>query len=897
MFGHNGDGDTTIYHNGTEVARATSTVPRTVIGQTYVAGLPAGNYFNGKIAEASFLETDLAQDQREKINTYFAIKYNIPLDHNFIYELEVGGMATIWDKTINATYDNDVFGLAVDGEQGLNQKVSSTRDDNDRVLTIATTNNFTGMNNDVTRSALSGDPAFVIIGNDDGAETLSSLGAPTGYEMLDRRWYPQITGGDQDLHFQFNVEDAGFDIEELSVTSDYYFISDTDGDGNFNDETPVALTEGATGIWFNTSAITLEDGQIFTLATDDTAGPDVTINQKSGQADPTSVLPLTYTVVFSEPIIASTFIAADISSASSTAPGVSITGVTQVAPNNGTTFEVTTTATAGGDVILTIPAGVVNDVNGNSNETSTSTDNVMTYDITLPANPTITSPVDGAIVTSPLTVTGVCEPNATVHISSSDITPSPTNTTCTPTGTYAVAVTIDSGVSGLTLTADQTDTAGNTSGSVSTTVEFDEDGDGNPSTIEDAGNNGGDGNGDGTDDSEQEDVSGVPNSLTGDYTTLESAGTNCAFITQNSVVAEGALAAQDPSHDYPVGLVDFQLECTNPGDSADVVIYYGQEYDTSNWEWRKFDSLGNAYSDISSLVTYATSTLGTTTVTTASFTVTDGDPLTDEDGTADRFINDPSGPAVIIASSGGGGGAAKRVCRDPEASNYKTFGKSDSRLCEYEEEPEVEETTTTPTEVTVTDSVCSPYLTETIALNRNNDSSEVEKLQNFLNNKQGENLTVDGIYNQDDFEAVKRFQEKYRMEVLDIWGLTQPTGYVYLTTRNKINSFYCSQDIECPYFTEYNSTTQNTQTNEVLKTKILLQELGFYNRTLNESWGTDMKTAMIKFQETFKATMLTPWNLTKGTGYKYKTTNRFLNNLVGCKLPPETLENGTTVSY
>ena len=201
-------------------------------------------------------------------------------------------------------------------------------------------------------------------------------------------------------------------------------------------------------------------------------------------------------------------------------------------------------------------------------------------------------------------------------------------------------------------------------------------------------------------------------------------------------------------------------------------------------------------------------------------------------------------------------------------------------------------------EVSVGDSVCAPYLTKTIAFNDpTNDPVEVKKLIKFLNEKQGESLSLDGVYDQDDLEAVKRFQAKYSSEVLDIWGLQNPTGYVYLTTRNKINSFYCNTNIQCPYFTEYNSTTENNSTNEVLKTKILMTELGFYSGALNESWGSDMKTAMISFQETFRPTMLDPWNLKSGTGYKYKTTNRFLNKLVGCELPPETLENGATVFY
>jgi len=45
---------------------------------------------------------------------------------------------------------------------------------------------------------------------------------------------------------------------------------------------------------------------------------------------------------------------------------------------------------------------------------------------------------------------------------------------------------------------------------------------------------------------------------------------------------------------------------------------------------------------------YGTADVGGSTVTTVTFTITDGDPITDEDGIADGVINDPSGPAVAV---------------------------------------------------------------------------------------------------------------------------------------------------------------------------------------------------------------------------------------------------------
>jgi len=196
------------------------------------------------------------------------------------------------------------------------------------------------------------------------------------------------------------------------------------------------------------------------------------------------------------------------------------------------------------------------------------------------------------------------------------------------------------------------------------------------------------------------------------------------------------------------------------------------------------------------------------------------------------------------------------------------------------------------------DTVCAPYMTGHIQLNSpDNDPAEVRKLETFLNEKQGENLIVDGVYGQADFEAVKRFQAKYSHEVLDIWGLNAPTGYVYITTLNKINSFYCNQALQCPGFVEHASLEEPVTSAETHNTKVLLTELGFYNGAINQSFDQPLHDALVNFQDTFAVTILDPWGLKQGTGYKYKTTNKFLNYLAGCPTETLYLENGAVVDY
>jgi peptidoglycan hydrolase-like protein with peptidoglycan-binding domain len=82
----------------------------------------------------------------------------------------------------------------------------------------------------------------------------------------------------------------------------------------------------------------------------------------------------------------------------------------------------------------------------------------------------------------------------------------------------------------------------------------------------------------------------------------------------------------------------------------------------------------------------------------------------------------------------------------------------------------------------------SLQLTQYIHIDRQNDASEVMKLQKFLNKFEGEELVVDGVYKKVDYEAVKRFQRKYADKVLAPWGITEPTGYVYKKTVEVINN-------------------------------------------------------------------------------------------------------------
>lgn len=119
----------------------------------------------------------------------------------------------------------------------------------------------------------------------------------------------------------------------------------------------------------------------------DLISPTVTLEQAIGQTDPTSATTVRFTATFSEPVTG--FDASDIDLNPSTAAGTLQATVTQTGATDGTTYEIAVTGmTAKGEVVATVKANAATDAAGNPNTASTSTDNTVTFNNSVP---TVTS--------------------------------------------------------------------------------------------------------------------------------------------------------------------------------------------------------------------------------------------------------------------------------------------------------------------------------------------------------------------------------------------------------------------------------------------------------------------------------------------------------------------------
>ena len=107
---------------------------------------------------------------------------------------------------------------------------------------------------------------------------------------------------------------------------------------------------------------------------------------------------------------------------------------------------------------------------------------------------------------------------------------------------------------------------------------------------------------------------------------------------------------------------------------------------------------------------------------------------------------------------------------------------------------------------------CS-YLDSYLKFGDNNDSAQITKLQTFLKNNQNIDVDINGIFDNKTLQAVKTFQSKYLADIMAPWGANTPSGYVFYTTKNKINEIYCKSTFaltpaQLAEITAYKNSTQ-----------------------------------------------------------------------------------------
>lgn len=99
---------------------------RIQLGRTYrSANLPVSAY-NGSIPELIVFNRYLSLKERQKIESYLAIKYGISLNQEFPVSYLNSKGEIIWDADLNASHNHNIAGTGRDDLSGLYQKVSES---------------------------------------------------------------------------------------------------------------------------------------------------------------------------------------------------------------------------------------------------------------------------------------------------------------------------------------------------------------------------------------------------------------------------------------------------------------------------------------------------------------------------------------------------------------------------------------------------------------------------------------------------------------------------------------------------------------------------------------------------------------------------------------------------
>ncbi|HEY0908140.1 MAG TPA: Ig-like domain-containing protein [Candidatus Paceibacterota bacterium] len=829
-------------------------------------------YWDGNISEVIYYDRLVTATERQRINSYLALKYGFSLDQGTAQSYLASGSNLMWDKDAAdaSTYDNDLFGIGRDDASNLSQ-IKSRGQNSTTVITVEAVNEGTNLVPDFEDMD---DLEFLVFGDNGGAASWTTTGAPSGYSILERKWKKQEQGDVGFVRMDFNVANSNMNIPDTLDGGVYYFVYDSDNDGSLSDEVPQGMSDQGGDAW--RVAVDFGAGGLFTLASTENPAAEglspvdnaVGVN---GNTNLVITLSTSVTVGTGDILIKK---ASDNSIVETIPVGsgqVSGSGTDTITINPANSLD------DGIEYYVQIPSTAFKDADddyfpGITNATGwsfTTADSSAPVISSVTASSTASSSAGVAWATNEAASTRVAfgltsaygsttpESNTSPRVTSHSVSLSP----LAACAIYHYATVSSDAAGNVATSTDATFTTAGceyssaptqaTSASITSSS-------GGVSTMQEGG---------------KTFTVSLPANVTATSSSL--------VIQVKAVPSDNVLGmiGRPDAKPNEVGATVFDVKAVINGttilDSFDHPVTISYEYTDS-----EISNISESSLWLYHYSNGAWSALDSCDVDTAGNRIECTAPhfsIFALFGSQAQSSNNRSGSSVqsLVANLIAMGRTAEADVLKKQWAHL--FFQSSA--------------------ASVPQGSCAPYMKGYVAYGGQNDPSEVRRLEEFLNDTQGESLSVDGVYSPADVEAVKRFQKKYKTEVLLIWGISEPTGYVYRTTLLKINSIKCAQTSECPAFTEYNSVSVNPRSTEVSRAKSLLSGLGFYSGAIDISFDTGFEASLGRFQEEFSDAMLKPWNLSEGTGYKYKTTNKFLNMLVGCKTGAVELDGKGSFDY
>ncbi|WP_185155618.1 DUF11 domain-containing protein [Rudanella paleaurantiibacter] len=183
---------TEFYEPTTEATAVGNSGP--VDGQFTLGSYEGVENWNGNIAESFLYSRNLTSQEKDRVDTYLAIKYGTTLTHNYL----ASDGSVIYNVS---SYSANIAGIGRDEASGLNQKQSRSVNTPGGLVTIGLGSGLVSANA-LNTNSFAANKSFEIIGDDGRPASYSALYTPTsftpagnvGFYRMARTWRVTETG-------------------------------------------------------------------------------------------------------------------------------------------------------------------------------------------------------------------------------------------------------------------------------------------------------------------------------------------------------------------------------------------------------------------------------------------------------------------------------------------------------------------------------------------------------------------------------------------------------------------------------------------------------------------------------------------------------------------------------
>ena len=194
------------------------------IGRGFTNPQSTSQYFRGNFPEFISFPFELSSNQKNRVESYLALKYGITLDRNVSYKSARN--IVFWKSSNNDLFKNRIFGIGFDKISNLNQLQSESVHYKDyltaSVGTLASTNPIKQQQVGIK------DENFIVFGDNNGPDGFQSLNA-FNVKPLRRVWLSQNTGVESitiPMYFKFNLNIAIYQAMQSDPSLKLWMLHD-----------------------------------------------------------------------------------------------------------------------------------------------------------------------------------------------------------------------------------------------------------------------------------------------------------------------------------------------------------------------------------------------------------------------------------------------------------------------------------------------------------------------------------------------------------------------------------------------------------------------------------------------------------------------------------------------